>query len=141
VSESLNHTALLNRLIGYVRHAMDGDQHLLILHDLPGLLGCEKPPMIEGFRPDLYATSGALQGVIIGEAKTADDLETAHSREQYRAYARHLAASARARPTFILAVPWQLRVRAKTLMRLAVEEAGAPAIVRIVIDDVQELQP
>jgi hypothetical protein len=95
--------------------------------------------MIEGFRPDLYATCGVIQAVIIGEAKTANDLETAHSREQYRAYARHLAASAR--PTFILAVPWQLRVRAKTLLRLAVEEAGAPAIVRIVLDDVQELQP
>lgn len=137
--ESLNHTTLLDRLIVYVRHSMDADQHFLILHDLPSLIGCEKPPMIEGFRPDLYATCGATEAVIIGEAKTANDLETAHSREQYRAYARHLAASPRS--TFILAVPWQLRVRAKTLMRLAVEEAGAPAIVRIVIDDVQELQP
>jgi hypothetical protein len=94
--------------------------------------------MIEGFRPDLYASSGVLQTVIIGEAKTAKDVETAHSREQYRAYARHLAVCAR--PTFILAVPWHLRVRAKTLMRLAIEEAGAPTIVQVVIDDMQELQ-
>jgi hypothetical protein len=137
--ESLNHTALLDRLIAYVRHSMDAEKHFLILHDLPSLIGCEKPPMIEGFRPDLYATAGSLEAVIIGEAKTANDLETSHSREQYRAYARHLAESVR--PTFILAVPWQFRVRAKTLMRLAVEEAGALATVTIVIDDVQELQP
>jgi hypothetical protein len=139
VPESLNHTALLARLLNYVTYTFDADHNALILHDLPGAIGCEKPPMIEGFRPDLYATNGALQAVLIGEAKTANDLETAHSREQYRAYARYLAASARS--TLILAVPWQLRVRAKTLIRLAVEEAGAPNIVRIVIDDVQEILP
>jgi hypothetical protein len=140
VSESLNHTALLARLLNYVTHTFAADHNALILHDLPGAIGCEKPPMIEGFRPDLYATTyGALQAVLIGEAKTANDLETAHSREQYRAYARYLAASTRS--TLILAVPWQLRVRAKTLIRLAVEEAGAPNIVRIVIDDVQEILP
>jgi len=139
VPESLNHTALLDRLLKYVRHTLDIDHNFLILHDLPSAIGCEKPPMIEGFRPDLYASNGAIQCVIVGEAKTAKDLETAHSQEQYRAYARHLAVCAH--PTFILAVPWSLRVRAKTLMRLAVEEAGAPAIVRVVIDDIQELHP
>jgi hypothetical protein len=138
VPESLNHIALLDRLTQYVRHSIDANNHFLILHDLPSAIGCEKPPMIEGFRPDLYASSGVLQTVIIGEAKTAKDVETAHSREQYRAYARHLAVCAR--PTFILAVPWHLRVRAKTLMRLAIEEAGAPTIVQVVIDDMQELQ-
>lgn len=137
--ESLNHTELLDRLFKYVTYAYDSDGRYLVLHDLPSAIGCEKPPMIEGFWPDLYASHGAMQSVIIGEAKTAKDLETAHSREQYRAYARHLARCAH--PTLILAVPWPLRVRAKTLMRLAVEEAGALAIAQVVIDDVQELQP
>jgi hypothetical protein len=138
VPESLNHSDLLNRLHKYVGYTFDQDRNLIILHDLPGSIGSEKPPMIESFRPDLYASKGVLQTVIIGEAKTMKDLETAHSREQYRAYARHLAACAHG--TLILAVPWQLRVRAKTLMRLAVEEAGAPAIAQIVLDDIQELQ-
>ena len=137
--ESLNHTALLDRLFKYVTYTFDPDGRFLVLHDLPSAIGCDKPPMIEGFRPDLYASHGALQSVIIGEAKTAKDLETVHSREQYRAYARHLSCCLD--PTFILAVPWPLRVRARTLMRLAVEEAGAPAISQIVIDDSQEPQP
>jgi hypothetical protein len=136
--ESLNHTALLARLLKYVQYTFEADHNAVILHDLPSAIGCEKPPMIEGFRPDLYASNGALQTVIIGEAKTAKDLETAHSRDQYRAYARHLAICAH--PTFILAVPWSLRVRAKTLMRFASEEAGASEIARVVIDDIQELQ-
>jgi hypothetical protein len=125
-------------LLKYVQYTFEADHNAVILHDLPSAIGCEKPPMIEGFRPDLYASSGALQTVIIGEAKTAKDLETAHSREQYRAYARHLAICAH--PTFIIAVPWSLRVRAKTLMRLASEEADASGIARVVIDDIQELQ-
>ncbi len=136
--ESLNHTQLLARLLRYVQHTFEADDNAVILHDLPSAIGCEKPPMIDGFRPDLYASNGSLQTVIIGEAKTSKDLETAHSWEQYRAYARHLATCAH--PTFILAVPWALRVRAKTLMRLASEEAGASGIVRVVIDDIQELQ-
>ena len=136
--ESLNHSNLLDRLHEYVVYTFDQDRNFTILHELPGSIGCEKPPMIEGFRPDLYASKGVLETVIIGEAKTMKDLETAHSREQYRAYARHLAACENA--TLILAVPWQLRVRAKTLMRLAIEDAGAPAIAQIVLDDIQELQ-
>ena len=135
--ESLNHTALLDRLFKYVTYAYDSDGRYLVLHDLPSAIGSEKPPMIGGFRPDLYASHGPLHHVIIGEAKTARDLDTAHSREQYRAYARHLACCAH--PTLILAVPWPLRVRAKTLIRLAVEEAGAPAIGQVVIDEAWEL--
>ena len=136
--ESLNHSGLLIRMHHYVNYTFDEDHNLIVLHDLPGAIGCEKPPMIEGFRPDLYASKGALHTVIIGEAKTARDIETAHSREQFRAYARHLAVCTH--PTFILAVPWQLRIRAKTLMLLAVEQAGAPGIMQIVIDDIQELR-
>lgn len=138
MSESINHTELLARLLKYVHYTFAADQDAVILHDLPNAIGCEKPPMIGGFRPDLYASTGVLETVIIGEAKTAKDLETAHSREQYRAYTRHLAICAH--PTFIMAVPWSLRVRAKTLMRLASEEAGASGIARVVIDDIQELQ-
>jgi hypothetical protein len=138
LAESLNHTALLDRLTMYVRHSIDAKPNFLILHDLPGAIGCEKPPMIEGFRPDLYASNGALQTVILGEAKTANDVDTSHSREQYRAYARHLAVCAHS--TFILAVPWQLRVRAKNLMRLAVEETGSSTIIQVVVDDVQEIR-
>ena len=139
MAESLNHTALVGRMIAYVRYAIDPSRALIVLHDLPSDIGSDKPPMIEGFRPDLYASNGALQTVIIGEAKTAKDLETSHSLEQYQAYARHLALCAH--PTFILAVPWQLKARARFLLRSAAEDADAPAIVGIVIDDVQEFQP
>ena len=100
-------------------------------------MGCEKPPFIGQFRPDLYASDTPTTSVIIGEAKTALDLETFHSRQQIIAYARHLALYQGS--TLILAVPWQLRARAETIMSQALETARAINITRVVIDDVQDL--
>ena len=116
---------------------MNINQQLLVLHDLPGPIGSEKPPAIGGFRPDVYAADIGKQTVIVGEAKTTADIETEHSRAQYVAYARHLSLFDS--PTLILAVPWHLRVRAKTLLRLAIEEANTPHVARRVIDDMEEL--
>lgn len=135
--DSLNHTALLQRLHTYVQGTINPNQQIAILHDLPGLIGCEKPPYIGQFRPDLYASDAPTSCVIIGEAKTAQDLETPHSREQINAYARHLAMYPGS--TLILAVPWQLRVRAQNIMIQALDSAGAERVDHVVIDDVQEL--
>jgi hypothetical protein len=137
VPESTNHVALLNRLLSHVQNTMNAKQELLMLHDLPGPIRSEKPPAIGGFRPDMYATDIDRCTVIVGEAKTASDLETEHSRAQYAAYARHLSRFSA--PTLILAVPWHLRIRAKTLLRLAIEDANAPRVACLVIDDIEEL--
>jgi len=137
VAESLNHVALLQRLFDYVQGTMNGKQHLAILHDLPAAIGCEKPPSIGAFRPDLYASDAPTTRVIIGEAKTAQDLETPHSRQQINAYAQHLAMYPGS--TFILAVPWHLRGRAHALMSQAVVSACADQITLVVIDDLQEM--
>jgi hypothetical protein len=136
VPESTNHTSLLSRLLIYVQQNMNEHQRLFVLHDMPGAIGCEKPPVIGGYRPDLYAADTPITAAIIGEAKTSNDLETDHSKEQYRAYARYLAMYPGS--TMILAVPWHLRVRALTLLRLATNEVNAACVSRIVIDDVQE---
>jgi hypothetical protein len=137
VPESINHVALVSRLLTYVQNTMNGNLHLHVLHDLPGPIGSERPPLISGFRPDLYATDMTRQTVLVGEAKTTLDLETEHSRAQYTAYVRHLSIFSA--PTLILAVPWHLRVRAKTLLRLAAEEANAIHVARIVVDDMEGL--
>jgi len=138
VAESLNHIALLERLFSHVQKTISPRQHIAVLHDLPGVIGCEKPPCIGQFRPDLYASDAPTTSVIIGEAKTAQDLETPHSRAQIHAYAKHLALYPGS--TFILAVPWQLRARAEIIMSQALESACAKDIARVVIDDLQEIR-
>lgn len=137
MAESSTHMALVRRLVGYVQASMNSRQHLSVLHDLPGLIGCDKPPRLGPYRPDLYAADVPVTTVIVGEAKTSKDLETVHSRLQLRAYLRHLALYPGS--TMILAVPWSVRVRAENLLRLVADETGSPAVVNVVIDDVEEL--
>ena len=137
MAESTNHVELLRRLIAFVQDTMNANHEMVVMHDLPASIGAEKPPTVGGFRPDLYATDAVRQLVVIGEAKTTFDIESDHSRAQYLAYAQHLRSCPE--PILILSVPWHLRVRAKTLLRLATKAANAPHIVCRVIDDMEDL--
>lgn len=57
----------------------------------------------EGFRPDVsYQYKDIL---IIGEAKTSDDVERIHSIMQYESYMKKCALF-NGKATFIIAVPW-----------------------------------
>lgn len=134
--ESLEHTGLLHMLVKHVRTSHIGGEEVIFLHDLPGHIGCEKPPAIGGFRPDLYVYNAPLRTVIIGEAKTFHDLDNDHSRAQYLAYAQHLAVCSN--PRLILAVPWQLRRRASNLLKFITRNAGVPNMPQFVIDDTLE---
>lgn len=49
------------------------------------------PPKLGGFRPDVYAIERDSWRTVIGEAKTADDIDNDHTRRQLAAYFRHLA--------------------------------------------------
>jgi len=83
----------------------------VMLLDLPDTPKENHPPNIGGFIPDLYISSTRL---ILGEAKTARDLETKHSREQYAAYLIKLSQFQNS--MFILAVPWYCVPQAKSLI-------------------------
>lgn len=106
-----------------------------MLHDLPGLIGCDKPPKIGAYRPDVYAIDAPLTRTIVGEAKTQADLETDHTREQLRAFMGFLRLQDNA--VFVLAVPWQAKARGRTLLQAVGHEMDAPGVRIVVIDEVQ----
>ena len=54
----------------------------LIVDDADSYLGRERPPDIDGFRPDAYVPGRNQRVTIVGEAKTAMDLDTQQTREQ-----------------------------------------------------------
>lgn len=137
MAESAKHIALLTKLVRYVRASMKDSQHLSVLHDLPGLIGCDKPPKLGAYRPDLYAANAPTTLVIVGEAKTAADLETGHSRQQLLAFLKHLAIYPGS--TLVLAVPWSASVRAKQMLLILSKEADSSQTNLIVIDDIQEI--
>src|SRR3712207_431503 len=85
-----------------------------VITDLSSPLRAEKPNRIGGFVPDVYAFDAPLTTVIIGEAKTQDDLETERSRKQITAYLCYLGQQQTG--ILILAVPWQAKRRAQAIV-------------------------
>lgn len=49
------------------------------------------PPAVGDFRPDIYAIERGSRRTVIGEAKTADDIDNNHTYRQLAAYFEHLA--------------------------------------------------
>ncbi len=50
------------------------------------------PPQLGDFRPDVYAVERVSRRIVIGEAKTVDDIDNDHTRSQLASYFRHLAS-------------------------------------------------
>ena len=122
MAESTQHLQLLRRIIEYVQLAYGEFYSLSVLHDLPTRVGGEKPPRVGGFSPDVYATDVPVTTTIIGEAKTAQDLETAHSRKQLTAFIAYL--NSQPNGVLVVSVPWQSVGAAQRMLKQLVTKAG-----------------
>ena len=133
MAESSKHTALVQVIIGYIgrEHA---EAALGIVNDLSGPLYAEKPNRIDGYVPDVYAFDAPLTTVIIGEAKTQDDLETERSRKQMAAFLSFLGLQKSG--IFILAVPWHLKRRGAAIIDTLQAETGATSVKTVILDDI-----
>lgn len=135
MAESSKHTALVQIIIEYIQQEYADKTALGIIHDLCSPLRAEKPNRIDGYVPDVYAFDAPLTTTIIGEAKTADDLETEHSRRQITAFLSFLGQQKSG--TFIIAVPWQVKKRAAALIGFLCQAAGAEGISTVTLDDLR----
>lgn len=131
LAESSKHTALVQVIIGYI-----GREHaeLGIITDLSGPLYAEKPNRIDGYVPDVYAFDAPLTTVVIGEAKTHDDLDTERSRKQMTAFLSFLGLQQSG--IFVLAVPWHLKRRAAALIETIQAATGATSVKTVMLDDI-----
>ena len=127
MGESAEHLDLVQALRDYIESRLCGCYSLAVLGDLPGSSRQERPPRIAGYIPDVYATDAPTTQVIIGEAKTEDDLETEHSRRQLRAFIEFLVC--RERGTLVLAVPWQAASAARNLAERLAGSGRRPELV------------
>lgn len=134
MAESDKHSALVQFIIRYIGREHSQIVALGIIHDLSSPLHAEKPSRIDGFVPDVYAFDAPLTTVIIGEAKTQDDLETDRSRKQMTAFLSFLGHQPSG--IFILAVPWQAKRRAHTIVEALCAEIGAVSVKIVMLDDI-----
>ena len=132
LAESLEHSALIQIIIKYIQRDYSNIPALGIVHDLSGTLHGEKPNRIGGFVPDVYACDAPLTTIIIGEAKTPDDLETERSRKQITAFLSFLGHQQAG--VFILAVPWQLKRRADMIVSTLRNAVGATHVQTVTLD-------
>lgn len=128
--ESSLHVNLVEAAVAEIRRRHCSLYSLTVFVDLPSA-GRDRPQMIGGYVPDIFAIDTPETCRIIGEAKTPLDCETPRSRLQFVAFLSHLSRFPNA--LFYLAVPWPYRVRAHTLIDAAAQAAGASSVALQVI--------
>ena len=114
MSESISHLEGVKALERFVLSRANQRRDLIVYRDAPDSNPQRKPPLVGGFRPDLFARTWKDGAFVIGEAKTAKDLETPHSLSQLQAFVR--AVSMAPLGTFVLSVPIRVSFSARALL-------------------------
>jgi hypothetical protein len=115
--ESATHSVLVKNILKFLDHNFGSLTEIAVREDSPTSQRGERPPMVGGFVPDVFATNVPTTLTVIGEAKTRKDLERAHSQEQILAFLEYLAATPNG--VFILSVPFVAGATARRIARIA----------------------
>lgn len=113
MSESVQHQRLVNTIIEYVETIVGKDKKCFISSDAADEMNLS-PLTAEGFRPDVYYQYGDT--LIIGEAKTSDDVDRIHSKQQYDSYVKKCALFD-GKAYFIAAVYWADKAQLHNILR------------------------
>ena len=128
--ESAAHASLVQAVILYAEREFGGLADIAVREDAVRPLRGERPPIIEGFVPDVFVTDVPTTMTLIGEAKTQQDIETDHSRRQISAFLSYLSKTPRG--IFVLSVPLAARATARRLLA-QLNEPFAGATTRTVV--------
>lgn len=113
MSESANHKRLVEIIIEYVGEKVGCDYVCFIESDIAD--EHPLPPMMEdGYRPDVFFEYDGT--MIIGEAKTSDDISRQHSLCQYASYLRKCSLYS-GNAEFVIAVPWIDQASANNILK------------------------
>lgn len=111
MSESSKHVELIKIIKQFVEEKEDIEKAFLRC-DLMNEYKTES--LINGYRPDLfYKYKGK---VIIGEAKTKNDIDRKHSIEQYKSFLEYCNLNGE-NAKYIISVPWTETIYAKKILK------------------------
>lgn len=130
--ESATHLGLVEQLISWVEAHCSRDRDSLVFVDDPSRTAADKPPSIFGYLPDIYWKTRCGHSVLIGEAKSAYDVESRHSRRQFASFLTHLSSVEKG--TLLIAVPWHVVPQAKSLIRVIQRDTESIAVQTIFLD-------
>lgn len=86
MSESDHHRSLVQALEKEISIDPIWQNHPIIFSDIRNGVALDVPPAIGSYRPDLFARDISTQLVIIGEAKTANDIDNQHTFDQLASF-------------------------------------------------------
>lgn len=117
-------------IVNFVQTLVPSDYCNLVRADLPEF---EKPSLAyDSYIPDVtFSYKGQL---IIGEAKTFEDFNRDHSRNQYEAYIRECMKHP-GESTIVIAIPWQLFITAKNHFVLLKRKYSADVKVLVISEN------
>lgn len=102
MGESAQHFQLVNLIIDEVVSVVGETNRCFVMSDAAD--GYALPPLTEeGYRPDVYYQY--QDSLIIGEAKTSNDVARIHSKLQYESYLKKCSFF-KGKAVFLAAVPW-----------------------------------
>ena len=112
MAESEHHQGLVSRTARAVRAALCGHSQVTCFVD--GLAASGGMPLaINGYRPDVYATSEHI--VVVGEAKPPWDVETRRSEHQLGVFLHYVEQESCRH--MVLAVHWSSSATARSILR------------------------
>jgi len=135
MGESNTHIRLVSALVSWIAEEFYQGQHGCLLVDSPGSPVTAKPSWIAGYVPDVIGQDLPGGAIIIGEAKTAGDLENQHTREQLDAFLRYCAA--RPGSSFVFAVPWHMTRFARALLKNIGRTCGCEGVSAVVLEQLE----
>lgn len=130
--ESTTHLGLVRHLAIWVERNPIDSGNVVVYIDEPSRDAANKPPRLLGYTPDLYCKNLEATRILVGEAKSAYEVESRHSRKQFAAFLTHLQLVDHG--IFLLAVPWHVVPQAKSLIR-AIQRETLTTHVRTVFLD------
>ena len=113
MGESAQHLQLVNLIIDEVVSIVGETNRCFIMSDAADGYALS-PLMEEGYRPDVYYQY--QHSLIIGEAKTSDDVARVHSKLQYESYLKKCSLF-RGKARFLAAVPWTEHATIHNILR------------------------
>jgi hypothetical protein len=131
--ESESHVKLVEAMVRWIANTYFAGDAGSILVDSGTSNG--KPPRIDGYVPDAFATSFSGNRIVIGEAKTWRDLENRHTHDQIVAFMRRCRASTGG--VLVLAVPWHMTRFAASLLRSLKKRHACEPVDTVVIEKLE----
>lgn len=92
----------------------------------------EMPPILNGFRPDIFAISKDNTAFLVGDAKTSTDVESNRTREQLTGFIEWL--SSKEMGYIVLGVPWVSKASAMSLLKFLLSSNSKMNITPVIID-------